>query len=154
MDIRGYDFKMSEQLWSYEFYSEGPKGKIRKIVQFIPFNMEGLNCFNLGFGDWDYEKKLFDDLIITDNKDSLKVLVTVAQTVLEFTNSIPDAIVHVKGSTPSRTRLYQIGITKNWIEISQLFNVFGYTTNNQWRLFLKNVNYNAFMVYRKKNVYL
>ena len=154
MDIRGYDFKMSEQLWSYEFYSEGPKGKIRKIVQFIPFHMEGLNCFNLGFGDWDDENKLFDDLIITDNKDSLKVLVTVAQTVLEFTNSFPDAIVHVKGSTPSRTRLYQIGITKNWIEICQLFNVFGYTTNNQWQLFLKNVNYDAFMVYRKKNVYL
>jgi hypothetical protein len=154
MDARGYDFKMSEQLWSYEFYSEGPKGRIKKVIQFIPFNMDGLTCINLGFGDWDNENKLFDDSIITDNKDSLKVLVTVAQTVLEFTNSFPDAIVHVKGSTPSRTSLYQIGITKNWLEISRLFNVYGYTTNNQWQLFLKNVNYNAFMVYRKKNVYL
>lgn len=154
MDLRGYDINMSEQLWSYEFYSVGPKGRIKKLVQYRPFNIDGRECFNLGFGDWDDETKLFDDLIITDNKDSLKVLVTVAQTVLVFTNSFPNALVHVKGSTPSRTRLYQIGITKNWIEISQLFNVFGYTDDNKWQLFLKNVNYNAFMVYRKKNVYL
>ena len=100
------------------------------------------------------EKKLFDDFITTNNQDSLKVLITVAKTVLKFTNSLPNALVHIKGSTPSRTRLYQIGITNNWIEISQRFSVFGYTTDNQWQLFLKNVNYNAFMVYRKKIVYL
>jgi hypothetical protein len=154
MDVRGYDFKMSEELWSYEFYSEGPKGRIRKTIQYLPFNFEGRACFNLFLGDWNEEKKLFDDLTTTNNQDSLKVLITVAKTVLEFTNSFPNALVHIKGSTPSRTRLYQIGIAKNWIEISQLVNVFGYTTNNQWQLFLKNVNYNAFMVYRKKNVYL
>jgi hypothetical protein len=154
MDVRGYEFKISEQLWSYEFYSEGPKGRIRKLIQYLPFNFEGRACFNLFLGDWNEEKKLFDDLTTTNNEDSLKVLITVAKTVLEFTNSFPDAIVHIKGSTPSRTRLYQIGITNNWHEISPLFNVYGYTTNNQWQLFLKNVNYNAFIVYRKKNVYL
>lgn len=153
MEIRGYDFKMSEYLWSYEFFSEGPKGKIKKVVQFTPYFTDGRTCINLGFGDWDDEKKLFDDLIITDNKDSSKVLITVAQAVLEFTNTFPDALVYVKGSTPSRTRLYQIGITKNWIEISALFTVLGYS-NNKWQLFLKNVNYEAFMINRKNTVNL
>lgn len=153
MDIRGYDFKLYEQLWSYEFYSEGPKGRIKKVVQFIPFIYDGRNCFNLFLGDWNEEINSADDLIISNNQDSLKVLITVAKIVLEFTNSLPEAIVHIKGNTRSKTRLYQIGITKHWIDISALFTVVGYT-NNKWQLFLKNVNYEAFMVYRKKNVYL
>ena len=153
MDIRGYELKLTTHLWTYEFYSEGPKGKIKKVIQFTRYNADGRTSFNLGFGDWDDEKKMVDDLIITDNKDSLKVLATVARSVMAFTDIYSNALIHLKGSTPSRTRLYQIGITKNWIEISALFIVLGYT-NNKWHLFLKNDNYDAFMVYLKKNVYL
>ena len=150
MDIRGYDYKKNDKLWIYEFISEGPKGKIRKIVEFIPFKYDGRICFNLFLGDWNEEINSADELIISNNQDSLKVLVTVAKIVLEFTDSVPDAIVHIKGNSPSRTRLYQIGITKYWIDISTLFTVVGYI-NNKWQLFLKNVNYDAFMVYRKKS---
>ena len=62
----------------------------------------------------------------------------------------PDVLVYVKGSTASRTRLFQMGITKHWVEISALFTVFG-LTNNKWQLLPKNVNYDAFMVLRKKD---
>jgi hypothetical protein len=154
MDVRGYEFKMTKHVWTYEFCSEGPKGTIKKIIQFTPYNADGRTCFNLGFGDWDEENNRFDDLIITDNKDSLKVLATVARSVMAFTDIYCDALIYVKGSTHSRTRLYQIGITKNWSEISQLFYVYGYTNDNKWQLFLKNVNYKAFMVLRKKYVNL
>jgi hypothetical protein len=150
MDIREYAYKKYDKLWMYEFISEGPKGKIRKIVEFIPFNYYGRICFNLFLGDWNEEINSADELIISNNQDSLKVLVTVAKIVLEFTNSMPGAIVHIKGNSPSRTRLYQIGITKYWIDISALFTVVGYY-NNKWQFFLKNVNYDAFMVYRKKS---
>lgn len=153
MDVRGYEVKMSEHLWSYEFYSEGPKGKIKKVIQFSPYNSGGRTCFNLFLGDWNEEEKMFDDKIITDNKDSTKVFTTVAQTVIEFTGSFPDTFVHIKGSTPSRTRLFQIAISKNWSEICTLFTVFGYT-NKEWQLFLLNVNYEAFMINRKISVNL
>lgn len=149
MDVRGYDYKIFDQLWSYEFISEGPKGKIRKIVQFIPFNYNGRACFNLFLGDWNEEINSADELTISNNQDSLIVLITVAKIVLEFTNGFPGAIIHIKGNTPSRTRLYQIGITKHWVDISALFTVFGYA-NKEWQVFLKNVNYEAFMAYRKK----
>jgi hypothetical protein len=153
MDVRGYDVRMSEHLWSYEFYSEGPKGKVKKIIQYFPFYLEGKTCFNLFLGDWNEEKKLFDDVTVTNNKDSIKVLTTVAQTVIEFTDSFPDAFVHIKGNTASRTRLYLIGIAKNWTDISTLFTVFG-NIDNKWQLFLKNVNYEAFMINRKNTVNL
>lgn len=153
MEIRGYDIKLNKQLWSYEFCSEGPKGKIKKIVQFFRFTMDGREYFNLFLGDWDEEVNSANDFIVSNNQDSQKVLVTVAQIVLEFTKCFPNAIIYAKGNTPSRTRLYQMGISKHWFEISELFTVLG-QINNKWQLFLKNVNYDAFMVYRKNNVYL
>jgi len=147
MEENGYDIKIAAHNWTSTFYSEGPKGTIKKVIQYTPYNIAGEVCFNLCFGDWNTEKKLVDDLNITDNKDSLKVLVTVARTAIDFTDLYPDALVYVKGSTVSRTRLCQMGITKHWIEIKALFTVFG-LTNKKWQPFHENVNYDAFMVLR------
>jgi hypothetical protein len=115
--------------------------------------MNGRECFNLFLGDWDEEINSANDFIVSNNQDSQKVLVTVAQIVLDFTKSYPNATIYAKGNTPSRTRLYQMGISKYWFEISELYIVLG-QINNKWQIFLKNVNYDAFMVYRKNNVYL
>jgi hypothetical protein len=154
MDKSEYEFKLIKRLWSFEFYSEGPKGKIKKVVSFTPYNVNGRTCFNLCFGDWDETRQMVDDLIITDNKDSLQVLATVADSVLFFSKLYPNTFIYLKGSTPSRTRLYQMGITKYWAEISSLFIVYGYSSNDKWELFLKNVRYDAFLILRKKELYL
>jgi hypothetical protein len=154
MDKSVYEFKLIKRLWSFEFYSEGPKGNIKKVVSFAPYNVNGRICFNLCFGDWDETKQMVDDLIITDNKDSLKVLATVANSALLFTKLYPNSFIYLKGSTPSRTRLYQMGITKYWAEISNLFIVYGYTSNGKWELFLKNTYYDAFLTLRKKDLHL
>jgi hypothetical protein len=42
------------------------------------------NVYNLGFGDCNEEHGTIDDLPITNNGDSLKVLATVASTVYAF----------------------------------------------------------------------
>ena len=154
MDNSVYKFKLIKRLWSFEFYSEGPKGKIKKVVAFTPYHVNGRICFNLCFGDWDETRQMVDDLIITDNKDSLKVLATVADTTMLFTKLYPNSFIYLKGSTPSRTRLYQMGITKYWKEISSLFIVYGYTSNCKWELFLKHNRYDAFLTLRKKDLYL
>ena len=57
-------------------------------------------------------------------------------------------MVFAVGSTPSRTRLYRIGISNNLSEIKEDFNVFGYL-KNQWTPFEKNQNYEAFLIVRK-----
>jgi hypothetical protein len=73
-----------------------------------------------------------------------------ASIVLEFTARFPDIMVHAQGSTPARTRLYQMGIMTYWNEIEPAFHVFGFT-GDAWLPFEKNVNYTAFFVLRKKS---
>ena len=89
-----------------------------------------------------------DDLSISDNQDRDKILATVAATVLEFTSYFPKAIIYAKGSNPVRTRLYQMGIAVNLEKINQNLKVFG-QLNEQWHVFKKNTNYEAFMVLRR-----
>lgn len=45
------------------------------MVEFIPFKYEGAICYNLFLGDWNEEINSADELIISNNQDSLKVLV-------------------------------------------------------------------------------
>lgn len=77
------------------------------------------------------------------------VLATVASTLHEFFNEYPNAIVYSKGSSTSRTRLYQINISKYLNEIVSEFEVFGELEDNIER-FKKGVNYLGFYVVRHK----
>ena len=101
-----YDFSFGADFRVFEFDSEGPKGRIRKIIQYSEINLK--NYFNLGFGDKNIDTNSIDDLVVTDNKDSQKILMTVAATLFVFTNYYPDAYVVAIGSTLARTRLYRI----------------------------------------------
>lgn len=90
-----------------------------------------------------------DDQAVSNNHDTDKVLATVAATVLEFTACFPDMPVYATGSTPGRTRLYQMGISANWQHIAPLLHVWGFTKGG-WEPFKRGVNYQAFMALRKK----
>jgi hypothetical protein len=149
MEKETYPFQTNESYLDFEFYSVGPKGKIKKVIRFTPRNAGGITYFNLGFGDWNEVKKKVDDLAVSDNHDREKVLATIAATVLEFTAHFPDMPVYAKGSTAARTRLYQMGIAANWNHIAPLLYVYGFA-DGEWQSFKKSVNYQAFMVLRKK----
>jgi hypothetical protein len=71
---------------NYDFYSIGPQGKIKKRIAFRLFN-NTKNVYNLGFGDVGAGGEI-NDLIVTNNADSQKVLVTVAMWYLNFLKSI------------------------------------------------------------------
>ena len=88
--------------------------------------------------------------MITDNKDSHKVLATVASTVYDFTRKYPNAAIVARGSTKSRTRLYQIGISSNLAEIITDFKVLG-RKEGIWYGFEKNIEYDMFLITLKKN---
>jgi hypothetical protein len=148
MNLAAYKYKTNQGLLDYEFYSDGPKGKIKKVVRFTPRNANGVTYFNLGFGDWNEKKRTIDDLIVTDNRDKHKILATVAATVLEFTGYFPDAWIYAQGSTPARTRLYQMGLNAHWNDIELLLHVYGFV-RGKWLPFQNAVNYEAFIVLRK-----
>ena len=148
MNLDRYKYSTTDTFLNFEFESAGPKGRIKKVVRYSPYNVKGVTYFNVGFGDLNEETGKIDDLTITDNKDRDRILATIAATVLEFTYHFPDVMVYAQGSTPARTRLYQMGIAANWAEIDRVLQVFGFA-NDEWHLFEKNINYDAFLVLRK-----
>ena len=129
----------------YEFYSEGSRGRIKKVIL---YERIGKNLFNLGFGDWNEELQRLDDSSRSNNGDRGKVLATVAYTALEFTSKFPYALIFAEGSTSARTRLYQIGIAGNLLEINEIFEVKGFL-DELWEPFQRGRNYEAFLIKRK-----
>ena len=138
----------NETFLDFEFESDGPNGRIKKVVRYSPQNANGVTYFNLAFGDWNRETRKIDDSAVSNNKDKERILATVAATVLEFTAHFPDVMVYAKGSTPARTRVYQMGISARWLEIESVLLVFGFR-NGVWQSFQKSVNYGAFLATRK-----
>lgn len=143
-----YSFNKLPEEFYYEFFSEGPKGTIKKVVRYRLIQEHPSRIYNLGFGDWNEENVDIEDMVATNNQDRQKVLATVADTVLDFTGSHPDAFVFAQGSTAARTRLYQMGISAFWDEIGALFLVLAYS-GGEWKPFEKGKNYEAFLIRRK-----
>ncbi len=79
-----YKVSVDAAIETYEFESVGNKGVIRKRVMFRL--IEPPNIYNLGFGDADPLTDEIDDLTVTNNRDSQKILAAVAATVLDFTS--------------------------------------------------------------------
>jgi uncharacterized membrane protein len=148
MKLPKYEYFTESEAKLFKFSSEGPKGKIKKLVVYS--QMLETDIYNLAFGDYDEETDSINDIVITNNNDSQKVLATVVSTLYVFTNKHPDFWVYATGSTPARTRLYRIGITLNLEEILANFEVFG-LSDETWQKFEKDNDYEAFLVKRKKH---
>ena len=138
--------KAESSLTVFEFISEGPKGLIRKIIQFQETNQQ--NLYNLAFGDVNLETEEVDDLSVSNNGDSEKVLATVVAALYAFFDKHPDAFVYATGSTKARTRLYRMGISRFYEEISQDFDLYGQIHDNFYKFEL-NKEYVGFLVQRK-----
>lgn len=147
MKLPRYPLKSDDNLTTFEFISEGPKGLIPKLVQFTQTNLKGL--YILSFGDKDQLTGEIDDLMISNNEDSEKVLATVVATIYAFTDKQPDIWIYATGSTKARTRLYRMGIAKYLSEVTKDFEILG-ERNDEWGTFRKNIEYDGFLVRRKK----
>jgi hypothetical protein len=144
-----YGFQTNDSFLDFEFESNGPNGRIKKVVRYSPRNVEGMTYFNLGFGDWNESEGRIDDSSTSNNQDTQKVLATVAATVLEFTAAYPDMLVYAQGSTPARTRLYQMGICSNFAQIEPILEIYALKKGGDWESFQMGTNYVAFMARRK-----
>lgn len=145
MEIEKYETLVTEDVLSFSFTSVGPKGHIKKLV--IYQHVEG-PLYNLAFGDKNGESGTIDDLIITDNKDTDKVLATVASTIFDFFAVHSGTIVLAQGSTHSRTRLYRRYLTNFFNFIDNEFILYGELNGNIER-FVKGKDYRAFLITKK-----
>lgn len=148
MKLDQYEYFSGNNFENYFFYSNGPKGRIKKGITFTKFN-ENPIIYNLAFGDFDPYTQQISDVEKSNNMDRDRVLATVANTIHEFSNHCGNHLIFATGSTPARTRLYQISMSKLLDEILRDFDIYG-ITNNLVSRFKKNVNYTAFLVRRKQ----
>ncbi len=146
MKLDRYELKSDDQLTTFVFLSEGPKGKIEKLIQFTLVNQN--NFYNLAFGDRDLSTGEIDDTIVTDNGDSEKVLATVVAAVYAFCDKFPQAWVYATGSTEAQTRLYRMGINKYYEIVENDFEIFGQSFS-EWERYEKGKEYQAFVIQRK-----
>nr|WP_295921534.1 hypothetical protein [uncultured Dyadobacter sp.] len=146
MQYNPYEVISGESSKVYEFVSFGNNGPVKKLVVHSSTNLH--NFFNLGFGDKDELTGEIDDLVVTNNGDSLRVMATVASTIYLFTDEFPDAMIFAVGSTKSRTRLYRMGISNNLETINIDFEVYG-LVGDAWEEFVPGCEYQAFFVKRK-----
>jgi len=146
MKIEKYALKAESNLTIFEFISEGPNGLIRKLIQFQETNQS--NLYNLAFGDKNPETGQVDDLAVSNNGDSGKVLATIVGALYAFFDKHPDAFVYATGSTSARTRLYRMGITRFYEEIVQDFDLYGQIGDNFYE-FEIGKDYSGFLAQRK-----
>jgi len=146
MHLERYEFEIKEN--RYIFFSQGPKGMIEKAVLYDKLSGQ-LPLYALSFGDWKEKESRIDDRVVTNNGDTKKILATVAATAVNFSMQNPDTCMFAVGSTPSRTRLYQMNIALNLTIIRPLYEVEGFIDNN-WQPFQTGSNYIAFLLKPRK----
>jgi hypothetical protein len=71
MHLEEYTAVKGDSDFSYEFYSEGPKGRIKKIVRFTPLTGYGNDYYNLYLGDWLEAEDRLSDTVVNNNMDRL-----------------------------------------------------------------------------------
>jgi len=137
---------------SCKFYSIGKSGnfELRMLIT-REKGSANMNDFNLGFGVWNDEIKDIDDGVETRNGDMQQILATVAKRSLEFLEKYPNAELFAKGSTPSRTRLYQMEISKFIDDVPKNLRIEGLITKNNIGFvnFQKGINFDAFLLSAK-----
>jgi hypothetical protein len=147
MEQGRYDFEKVSEAVIYEFFSEGPKGRIRKVVKFTLMEDEDDRIFNLSFGDSTVGTEI-NDQVTSNNADSQKILNTVTATMIDFVRDHRDDWIFVRGATSARTRLYQMVISRHWKNIALQIVVLG-SMNGEWMHFRKGLNFQAFLIGRK-----
>ena len=148
MKVEKYALKSENNFTVFEFISEGPRGLIRKVIQFQETNEP--NLYNLAFGDKNGDTDEIDDIVVSNNGDSEKVLATVVSAIYAFFDKNPDTFVYATGSTSSRTRLYRMGIARFYETMKEDFYLFGQIDDDFYE-FEIGKDYKGFLVQRKNN---
>ena len=146
MHVDKYQLKTGEELNRFEFISEGPNGTVRKLLEFQrTFDSD---VFNLAFGDKHPVSDEIDDLAVSNNGDTQKILATVVAAAYVFLDAHPTAYVYAEGSTKARTRLYRMGINRFYEEMQHDFFLYG-RIGEDFVNFEPGEDYDGFLAQRK-----
>jgi hypothetical protein len=154
MRYEGYkNLIVSPNKLEFKFVSEGPAGKIIKVIQFSQTGYKKI--YNLAFGNLRPDGSL-DDQAISNNNDRNKILRTIVTAIHEFYSVYSDKFIFFCGNTPQRNRLYRMALAINLTELRNEFHIYG-LIKKDGRLervnFRTGVDYFGFMIKRKKHIF-
>lgn len=129
----------------FRFQSIGKRGVLDKVVEFIQIAPD---IHNLALLDYDPITNEFSDISVTDNGDMPEVIATVITIIRSFLSSNSNQKVYFEGSTPARTRLYQIAISQVFDPGESDLSIEGYK-DGQWVGFEPNIRFEGFLVKKK-----
>ena len=144
MDQPKYEFRRTNEL-HFDFISVGKKGEIYKRVTFIELEY---GFFNMGLGDLNPESAEVDYFSVSDNGDRNTILATVSEIIESFFELYPTHTIYFKGTSRSRTRLYQMAINHFYEELSERFHILGELDDKMTR-FKRNTNFKSFLILKK-----
>lgn len=148
MEWEIYELTRKDDGFGYWFYSEGPRGRIRKVIEFQWMRGLGKSTFNLAFGDSEEGSNQLNDRSVSNNMDRVKVLHTVAMSVVEFLKDHSRSIVFIKANSLARARLYQMMLSSILKDVELEYEIQG-KHKSYWIPFVKGLNYSEFIIYKK-----
>ncbi|WP_026628674.1 DUF6934 family protein [Dyadobacter alkalitolerans] len=143
MKTEHYDYKASENCLLFEFESVSEFKSIRKLIIYTPSEKVS-NMYNLALCDI-LSNGESCDRNISNNLDMGKVIATVVKSMVTFCKAYPNSSIYITGSTPARTRLYNIIISKELSEARRIFEIYGLKETKR-ELFISNREYDAFLI--------
>ena len=127
----------------FEFESISPHQRIKKIIAYTLLQQDS-DIYNLALGDI-LETGEVSDLSVSNNSDMVKVIATVVKSLFLFFEKYPNSFVFFKGSTPERTRLYRIIISRELNQAQKKFVIYG-EINSEIEYFRPNQDYTSFII--------
>ena len=149
MDGPHYNFTASDDATVFWFESIGEGNVVEKQIKISPTSFP--NFYTLALVDVMADGSL-SDTNRPRQGDVEKVLATVLQTVLVFTEKNPDSTVFFTGSTPARTRLYQMAIVRELEAAKSMFDIQG-LIGGLFYDFQSGTPYEGFAITRKSNTF-
>lgn len=146
MNLPSYSFQTDATRSIYLFESIGVRGIIQKAILFEITETD--NSYNLSLCDLDPLSGKMNFLAISANGDTQKILATIYQAILHFTNNHPRCSIFFFGNSAVRNRLYRMAINHELNEISETFEIWGFL-NDSWSPFVPHKNFDAFLINRK-----
>jgi hypothetical protein len=143
MNMKKYSYQLKWVHVRFEFKSLGPKGTIKKIIEYQTRDFLGEEVVNLALGDWNEAFLKTVDDVTSNNGDTNMILATVASSCVDMMSLHPEIRLLAQGITPARNRLYRMGIAKNWAEISSIIEIEG-LRQEKWEPFQFGIDYDAF----------
>jgi hypothetical protein len=139
----GYSLETLNSGLEFNFLSTGPNGIIKKYILFKPMERVS-DVFSMGFGDI-MDNGSVNDQVVTNNQDLSLVVGALLASIGLFFERYPTKSVFIAGTTPSRTRLYRIIISKNFPVVQSRFRIFG-LIDGIWEEFASNRSYDGYLI--------